>query len=85
MENICLKAKEEKALKRLHRKSRDLQTGDRIKAILHHSSGWQLGQISEALLLDSSTVRRYINEYHMSKKLKHDRRGGSSGNLTEAQ
>ena len=85
MLKITLTSKEEKVLKRLHRKSRDGYARERIKSVLHCSSGWSVERIAEALLLDSSTIRRYLNDYQSYKKLKHARKGGASSHLSGFQ
>ena len=53
-----LNTKERAELKDQHRYEHERRYADRIKALLLWDSGWTLEQISEALLLDESTIRR---------------------------
>jgi transposase len=67
-----------------HKKSRDGATRDRLKAILARDEGLGYNKIKRVLRIDESTVRRYVQEYIESKKIKPDS-GGSSGKLDEQQ
>ena len=63
MTDFRLTDKEIAALKRVHRKQRDRRLADRIKAVVHLGSGWSVSQVAEALLLDETTVRNWLEKY----------------------
>ena len=52
-----------RVLKLTHRTIRDKKLADRIKAILMLHFGFTYGQISQALLLDEVTLRRYVAKF----------------------
>ena len=79
-----LTAQEEQELRALHRKERDRNICDRIKAVLLSNQGWDYITIAKALMLDEKTVSTYVFDYKTKKKLKHES-GGSKGKLTHAQ
>lgn len=83
MENFLSSADREK-LKLMHRSEKDGRTRDRIKAVLLSDKGWSYNRIAEALLLDSDTVSRHVDEYCKRAKL-HIETGGSSGKLNADQ
>ena len=56
---ILLTRKERNELLEAHRHESWLRFGDRIKTILLLDSDWPVAKISEALLLDPDTVRKY--------------------------
>jgi len=75
------------ALRKLHKKSKDKRTSDKIKAILLLNSGYSYDHISEVLLLDDSTIRRWhlrFEEGGMEKVLA-DYYIGGTGKLTGKQ
>jgi len=77
--------KEEKLkLEQDHRSTRDMNIGDRIKAVLLKSEGWQDDAIAQALRIHVSTVRRYLDDYVSKQKLAPES-GGSSGYLNAVQ
>lgn len=47
----------------LHRRTKDHRQADRIKTILLLDQGWEYRRIAEALFLDDSTLRGWINQY----------------------
>jgi len=67
-----------------HKKERDKQICDRIKAILLHNKRWTLMQNADALLLLDYAIHLHIKEYHPSQKLKLESRG-SVEKLTQEQ
>ena len=67
-----------------HKKERDKRICDRIKAVLLRDKGWTWMQISEALLLSEETLRKHLQDYQSSKKLKPEN-GGSKEKLTFEQ
>src|SRR5579872_4476111 len=67
MNGFELTSKKVKQLKLLHKKQRDRRAADRIKAIVLLGTGWTLTQVSEALLLDTETLRDYVNKYRDGK------------------
>lgn len=52
-----------KVLKLTHRTIKDKKLADRIKAILMVNFGFTFSQISQALLLDEVTLRRYVEKF----------------------
>lgn len=52
-----------KTLKITHRSLRDKKLADRIKAILMLHFGFTYSQISQALILDEVTLRRYVDKF----------------------
>lgn len=63
MKNFELTNEEVQALKAMHRKTKERYAADRIKVIVLLGSGWTLEEVSEALLLDSETLRSYLSTY----------------------
>jgi len=51
-----------KVLKFTHKTIKDKRLADRIKAVLMVHSGFTFSQISQALLLDEVTIRRYVEK-----------------------
>ena len=58
-----LSADEIAELKADHRAERKLRYGDRIKAVLMLNAGYGAATVAECLLLDESTVRKYLKRY----------------------
>jgi len=52
-----------KVLKLTHRTIKDKKLADRIKAVLMVHFGFTFGQISQVLLLDEVTLRRYVEKF----------------------
>jgi transposase len=71
-------------LRAQHRLERDRRVADRIKAILLYNDGWTPPKIAKVLMIDESTVRRHLDEYEETHKLKPEN-GGSKSKLDEAQ
>lgn len=67
--NALLTAKEKYDLKRMHRKTKNRQDADKIKAILMFSDGYTATEIAEVLLLDDDTVRTWIKSYWEKENL----------------
>jgi len=67
MNGFELTPKKVKQLKLLHKKQRDRRAADKIKALVLLGTGWTLTQVSEALLLDTETLRNYVNKYRDGK------------------
>src|SRR5579872_1645095 len=67
MNGFILTAKQVEHLKRLHKKQRDRRMAYRINAIILLGTGWTLSQVSEALLLDTETLRTYVKKYREGK------------------
>lgn len=65
-------------LKACHKRERDGRIRDRIKAVLLINKGYTYQQIAEILLLDDDTVRRHVQEYLDSEKLKNNNKGSES-------
>jgi len=62
MDDLRLTAKQITTLKALHRKQRDRRFADRLKAIVWLGSGWSVTQVAEALLIDETTVRNWLEK-----------------------
>ena len=58
-----LNSKQRQELREQHRFENERHYADRIKALLLWDSGWSFAKISEALLLDGTTIRRYRKLY----------------------
>ena len=71
-------------LRKQHKKERDKRVCDRIKAVLLYDKGWTLMQIAEALLLSDDAIRKHIQDYKSSRKLKPEN-GGSEEKLSRRQ
>ena len=82
-----LSKKERKTLRRQHRRVTERRYADRIKTLLLWDEGWTLEEISHALLLDESTIRRYRKLYETAglERLLNDDSGGSERRLCEQQ
>ncbi len=63
MESFNLTPKEVLALRREHRQMAYLTDAYRINSIILLGTGWTQAQVSEALLLDERTIRRYVKAY----------------------
>ncbi len=50
-------------LRLAHKAQKEKRLADRIKAILMLHSGFTRSQITQALLIDETTIRRYLNQY----------------------
>lgn len=61
--NIPLTTEEKYELKRRHRKTKDRQDADKIKAVLMFSDGYTATEIAGVLLLDDDTIRAWISSY----------------------
>lgn len=87
MRNFDLTHEEILALKAVHRKTKERYAADRIKAIVLLGSGWTLEQVSEALLLDSETLRNYLSTFKKggAEALLERHYKGSSAKLTIEQ
>ena len=85
MEGFTLSPSKVKQLKLLHKKQRDRRAADKIKAIVLLGTGWTLSSVSEALLLDTETLRSYVKKYREGKidevvKLKYEGRKSNLSN-----
>ena len=67
MNGFELTPKRVEHLKLLHKKQSERRAADRIKAIVLLGTGWTLLQVSEALLLDTETLRTYVRKYREGK------------------
>jgi len=67
-----------------HKKERDKRICDRIKAVLLRDKGWTWMQIADALLLTEEILRKHVQEYMSSRKLKPEN-GGSQEKLSSEQ
>lgn len=63
MKGFSLAESEIVALKRLHRQLSHRKDADKVKAIILLGTGWSIEQVSQALLLDERTLRRYVERY----------------------
>lgn len=69
MKRLHLEPEEKARIERLHLACENRKEGDRIKAILLHSEGWTVPQISQALRLHNSTIIKHVQEYITAGKL----------------
>ena len=79
-----LTEQERASLRKQHKQERDKRVCDRIKAVLLRDKGWTWMQIAEALLLSEKVLRKHIQDYHDSEKLKPEN-GGSKAKLSNKQ
>jgi transposase len=79
-----LSSEEKKSLIKHHRKERDKRVCDRIKAVLLHDQGYSYADIARILLLDDATIRRHIEDYFSSHKLK-PVNGGRDSYLSQSE
>jgi len=61
MKNFRLSEEEIQSLRVIHRGTRDKWAADRIKAIIALGGEWSVEEVAEILLLDSETLRNYLN------------------------
>jgi len=79
-----LSSQERADLQRRHKKERDKRICDRIKAVLACDDGYSYSEIARILLLDDETIRRHVEGYFSSHKLKPEN-GGSSSYLNQSE
>lgn len=82
-----LSKKERKDLRRQHCRETERRYADRIKALLLWDEGWTLEEISHALLIEESSIRRWREWYEAEglDRLLNDDWGGSECRLSEEQ
>jgi transposase len=68
-----------------HRKEKNSNARDRIKAVMMADKGWTYRMIAEALLIDEVTASHHVKEYLDSKKLHSDPIPGRPSKLTNEQ
>ena len=87
MDEFRLTTKQITALHALHRKQRDRRFADRLKAIVWLGSGWSVAQVAEALFIDETTVRNWLEKYRQGGETEllaiHDQ--GKEPSLTDEQ
>jgi transposase len=69
------------SLRTQHKQERDVRVCDRIKAVLLYDQDWSYAQIATALLISDDSVRRHIEDFQLSRKLK-PHNGGSVAKLS---
>jgi transposase len=76
-----------RAYKQIHKQTRSLREGDRIKAILLLNKGYSYKEVAELLLIDAGTVRRWHMIYETSgvKTLLNDNYNGGTSKLTTVE
>ena len=62
MKNFQLNDEELEELRAAHRSSRDKRSAYRLNAVILLGGGWTSKQVSDALLIDESTLRSYVKE-----------------------
>ena len=87
MESFSLTPAELKALREEHKQMAYRTDAYRINAIILLGTGWTQAQVSEALLLDERTIRRYVRAYRKGgiEELLEVRFQGSQCHLTQEQ
>jgi transposase len=83
MQNFLL-PEERESLRAQHKKERDKRICYRINAVLLADIGWSYQQIADALLLSDEAVRKHIQDYQTSRKIKPEN-GGSMSKLSHWQ
>lgn len=81
---ITLTPATRESLEQQHKKERDKNVADRIKAVLLADQGWTQTKIAEALFIDRNAIHKYLDDYVTQGKLKHAS-GGSETKLNEEQ
>lgn len=81
---IVLTPATRESLEKQHRKERDKNIADRIKAVLLADENWTQTQIAQALRIDRNTIHQYLDDYITLGKLKHGN-GGSEPKLNAEQ
>lgn len=84
MNGRFLRLEERAVLLRQHKKERDKRVADRIKAVLLRDDGWTLKAIAVALFLTDEAVRKHLEDYLTTGKLK-PTNGGSDSFLNDEQ
>lgn len=82
--NFKLDETTKRNLEKQHRQERDRRLCDRIKAVLLSSEGWSVPKIAQALRIHETSVKRHLDDFHSSKKLKPEN-GGSQSCLSQQQ
>lgn len=74
-------------LKQAHKEIKDKKLADRVKAVLSLNSGFEYAQVAEILLLDETTLRRYVQKFqdHGLPGLVETHYLGSQSRLTATQ
>jgi transposase len=81
VKNFQLRDEELEELRAAHRSSRDKRSAYRLNAVILLGGGWTSKQVSDALLIDESTLRSYVKRYRkggVNKLLQDDYSGGLS-------
>jgi len=75
------------SLREAHRQTRDKRLADRIKAVLALAAGHEYVEIAEILLLDETTLRRYVERFQQDgvDGLLESRYSGGASDLTTVQ
>ncbi len=81
---IELTADQKITLEAQHRQSHDRRVCDRIRCVLLSADGWTPPMIAHSQLINETTVRRHLTDYHKLNKLKPEN-GGSDGYLNAEQ
>jgi transposase len=68
MDDFRLTSKQVSVLKVLHRAEHDKRLADRIKAIILLGTGWSVAEVSEALLVDETTIYNWHEKYKQDGK-----------------
>ena len=87
VDNFQLSATQIAALKVQHKAQRDRRFADRLKAIIHLSRGWTVGEVAEALLVDEKTIYLWLDKYQQggTDELLTLHYQGKESKLTDAQ
>lgn len=89
MKGFELTAKELQKLRAAHKSARSVSARDayKINAIILLGSGWDIDEVTEALLLDDETLRSYVKKYreHGIESILKTNYLGSKGRLNEKQ
>lgn len=88
MKTGFLNEAEKQTLKEMHKQIQDRRIADRFKAVLMRNEGYKWEEIARILMLDDSTVRKYMKVYETEGSeglLWWECRGGNHRKLTEEQ
>lgn len=71
----------------LHKKTKTLKDGDKLKCIIYYGKGWSWEQIKEALFISDGTIKSYLDYYEKGglKELLKNRHEGHHFKLSSEQ
>ena len=87
MENYQLSQENLNELRRAHKKTREKWLADRIKVVYLLGSGWAVGDVAQAVMVDENTVRSHFQAWKSCEiqGLEQRHNWGKVSRLTEVQ